>query len=619
MTVCITEKPSVARDIAHVIGANAKREGYFEGNGYQVTWAYGHLCCLKEPEDYQAEWKKWDAKSLPIMPDRFGIKLIDNPSSKKQFRIICKLLSKATCIVNCGDAGQEGELIQRWIMQMAGARCTVKRLWISSLTETAIREGFRNLNDQSSYDRLYFAGLARACGDWLLGINATRLFTLRYAQSHQVLSIGRVQTPTLSLIVNRQKEIDAFHPTPYYVLTTVFKGVVFHHAGGHFSSKEQCAHALESIKGKVFHVTDVIRKEGKEKPPQLFDLTSLQVECNKRMGWSAEHTLNTLQSLYEAKLTTYPRVDTKFLPDDMYPQCAAICKATISHLGLSPSLLSSTLPKSRRVFDSSKITDHHAIIPTGMMPSNLNEAQAALFDLISRRFLAAFMEDCAFSSTTVHGTVGDSGYSFKASGKTILKPGWRELWNEPPKEDGENEGNAKLPPFNQGDHGNHDPKMQEKMTVPPKPFTEATLLQAMETAGRFVEDERIKEALKENGIGRPSSRASIIETLFKRGYIARSKRNLIPTPTGMSLIDTIQVPILKSCELTGEWEGKLRRIEQGTYDAKAFMDELKGLINSVVESVNKDSTRQRIVGNGKEAKPNRKQTARYRQARKKKR
>ena len=610
MIVCITEKPSVARDLAHVIGANSKRDGFFEGNGYQVTWALGHLCCLKEPEDYLPEWKKWNMNVLPMIPNRFSIKLIDNPGVKKQFKVIERLFKNADCIVNCGDAGQEGELIQRWILQLCMVKCPVKRLWISSLTDAAIREGFRNLKPQSDYDKLYMAGLARACGDWLLGINATRLFTMKYG-NNQVLSIGRVQTPTLSLIVNRDREIKNFKPEKFYVLSTVYKGVTFKCSHGNFTSREECMATLNDIKGKPFAISNVEKKDGRESPPQLFDLTSLQVECNRRYGWSAEYTLNTLQSLYEKKLTSYPRVDTRFLPDDIYPKCQGILRGLNGHRDATTPLLSCALRKSKRVFDSSKITDHHAIIPTGMSPHDLSRQQETLFDLIAVRFISCFYPDCLFYSTTITGSVNGCRHSFLAKGKTIKSPGWRGLMKNNDSDEKEENENKVIPPFSVGESGCHSPKMEEKLTQPPKPFTEGSLLQAMETAGKFVTDETIKEALKENGIGRPSSRASIIETLFKRNYISRVKKDIMPTQTGIDLIDTIKVDLLKSCELTGIWEKKLRDIENGSYDPTAFINELKTMLAAIVTSVKNDDSG-RFVARSEQPHGNGKKTA-YRQ------
>ena len=611
MIVCIAEKPSVAKDIARIIGATSAHEGYMEGNGYQVTWTFGHLCTLKEPHDYTPMWKTWSLSSLPMIPERFGIKLIDQPSIKKQFAIIEGLMQKADRIVNCGDAGQEGELIQRWVMQKAGAKCPVSRLWISSMTDEAISEGFSQLKDQADYQPLYLAGLSRAIGDWLLGMNATRLYTLKYGQNRQVLSIGRVQTPTLALIVNRQKEIENFKPEPYWVLATVYRATTFTATKGKFTSKEEGEEAFKTIEGKPFTVTKVEKKEGKEQPPQLYDLTSLQVDCNKKFGYSAEMTLNLIQALYEKKYTTYPRVDTQYLSDDIYPKCPqtlnglyqtkfggqAVYAPFIKPIGGKP------LKKTKRVFDSSKVTDHHAIIPTGVVPQNLSDAERNVFDLIARRFIGVFLPDCKFSTTTVLGEV--DGIEFKVTGKEILEPGWRVV-REKSTESSENSDNSEnsekedkeektLPTFVKGESGDHQPTLTEKWTTPPPYYTEATLLRAMETAGKFVEDEALRAAMKENGIGRPSSRAGIIETLFKRHYIKRERKRLVATPTGIELIDLIREELLKSCELTGIWEKKLRDIEHKKYDPQQFINELKEQITEIVNDVMRDSTNRRIT------------------------
>ncbi len=617
MVVCIAEKPSVAKDIARIIGANSSHDGYMEGNGFQVTWTFGHLCTLKEPHDYTPMWKAWSLTSLPMIPDRFGIKLIDQPSIKKQFAVIESLMQKADRIVNCGDAGQEGELIQRWVMQKAGAKCPVSRLWISSMTDEAIREGFQNLKDQQDYQPLYLAGLSRAIGDWLLGMNATRLYTLKYGQNRQVLSIGRVQTPTLALIVNRQKEIDNFKPEPYWVLATVYRDTTFTATSGKFTNKEEGEKAFATIEGKPFTVTKVEKKEGKEQPPQLYDLTSLQVDCNRKFGYSAEQTLNLIQSLYEKKYTTYPRVDTQYLSDDIYPKCPqtmnglyqtkfggkAVYAEYIKPIGGKP------LKKSKRVFDSSKVTDHHAIIPTGVIPQNLSDAEQKVFDLVARRFIGVFLDDCKFSTTTVLGEVRsaatesqptEQAIEFKVTGKEILEPGWRvvrekakaETEDDEKKQDDEE---RTLPTFVKGESGDHIPTLTEKITTPPPYYTEATLLRAMETAGKFVEDETLRAAMKENGIGRPSSRASIIETLFKRRYIMRDRKRLVATPTGIELIDLIREDLLKSCELTGIWEKKLRDIEARKYDPQQFINELKAQVTAIVHDVMSDPTNRRIT------------------------
>ena len=626
MIVCIAEKPSVAKDIARIIGANSARDGYMEGNGYQVTWTFGHLCELKEPDDYTPMWKRWSLSALPMIPQRFGIKLINDEGIKKQFSTIERLMQAADSIINCGDAGQEGELIQRWVMQKAQAKCPVKRLWISSMTDEAIKQGFAELKDQQEYQSLYLAGLSRAIGDWLLGMNATRLYTLKYGQNKQVLSIGRVQTPTLALIVNRQKEIDNFEPEPYWVLATIYRNTQFTATSGKFTSKEEGEKAFSTIAGKPFTVTDVSKKKGTEAPPHLYDLTSLQVDCNKKFAYSADITLKLIQSLYEKKFTTYPRVDTQYLTDDIYPKVPQILNGVSQakimsqqkYLPLVQQLAASgkKLPKSKKVFDNSKVTDHHAIIPTGVPPTGLTDMEANVYDLIAKRFISVFYPDCKFSTTTVIGEVvnedGDKPdkIEFKVSGKEILEPGWREVYakdvkanDEEDSQDGNSGGDAgngankkenveerTLPSFVKGESGDHTPTLTEKWTTPPKYYTEATLLRAMETAGKFVEDEELRAALKENGIGRPSSRAGIIETLFKRHYIRRQRKNLMATPTGIELIDTIHEELLKSCELTGIWEKKLRDIEHKTYDPGQFINELKEQINQIVNDVLADNS-----------------------------
>ena len=628
MIVCIAEKPSVARDIARIIGATSSHDGYMEGNGFQVTWTFGHLCTLKEPHDYTPMWKAWSLTSLPMIPERFGIKLIDDQGIKKQFGIIEGLMQKAERIVNCGDAGQEGELIQRWVMQKAGAKCPVSRLWISSMTDEAIREGFQNLKDQADYQPLYLAGLSRAIGDWLLGMNATRLYTLRYGQNRQVLSIGRVQTPTLALIVNRQKEIDNFKPEPYWVLATVYRDTTFTATKGKFTSKEEGEEAFKTIEGKPFVVTKVEKKEGKEQPPQLYDLTSLQVDCNRKFGFSAEMTLNLIQALYEKKYTTYPRVDTQYLSDDIYPKCPQTMNGLYQTKfgGVAPyaelikPIGGKPLKKTKRVFDTSKVTDHHAIIPTGVIPQNLSDAEQKVFDLVARRFIGVFLPDCKFSTTTVLGEVRGEGsevrdipeakevIEFKVTGKEILDPGWRVVRGEKKEEEedtsltsnlspltSEKDEERTLPTFVKGESGEHTPTLTEKMTTPPPYYNEASLLRAMETAGKFVEDETLRAAMKENGIGRPSSRASIIETLFKRHYIRRERKRLVATPTGIELIDLIREDLLKSCELTGIWEKKLRDIEHKTYDAQQFINELKQQVTDIVRDVMSDPTNRRIT------------------------
>ena len=626
MIVCIAEKPSVAKDIARIIGANSARDGYMEGNGYQVTWTFGHLCELKEPDDYTPMWKRWSLSALPMIPQRFGIKLINDEGIKKQFSTIERLMQAADSIINCGDAGQEGELIQRWVMQKAQAKCPVKRLWISSMTDEAIKQGFAELKDQQEYQSLYLAGLSRAIGDWLLGMNATRLYTLKYGQNRQVLSIGRVQTPTLALIVNRQKEIDNFESEPYWVLATIYRNTQFTATSGKFTSKEEGEKAFSTIAGKPFTVTDVSKKKGTEAPQHLYDLTSLQVDCNKKFAYSADITLKLIQSLYEKKFTTYPRVDTQYLTDDIYPKVPQILNGVSQakimsqqkYLPLVQQLAASgkKLPKSKKVFDNSKVTDHHAIIPTGVPPTGLTDMEANVYDLIAKRFISVFYPDCKFSTTTVIGEVvnedGDKPekIEFKVSGKEILEPGWREVYakdvkanDEEDSQDGNTGGDAgngankkenveerTLPSFVKGESGDHTPTLTEKWTTPPKYYTEATLLRAMETAGKFVEDEELRAALKENGIGRPSSRAGIIETLFKRHYIRRQRKNLMATPTGIELIDTIHEELLKSCELTGIWEKKLRDIEHKTYDPGQFINELKEQINQIVNDVLADNS-----------------------------
>jgi DNA topoisomerase-3 len=596
MIVCIAEKPSVARDIADIVGAKTRKDGYFEGNGYQVTWTFGHLCTLKEPGEYTPAWKWWSLSSLPMIPPRFGIKLIENPTYEKQFRIIEGLMKEASEIINCGDAGQEGELIQRWVMQKAGAQCPVKRLWISSLTEEAIREGFAKLRDQSDFQPLYEAGLSRAIGDWLLGMNATRLYTVKYGQGKQVLSIGRVQTPTLALIVNRQLEIENFKPEPYWELKTVYRETTFSATKGRFTSKEEGLEFLETVKQSDFTVTDVSSKRGVEYAPRLFDLTSLQVECNKKFGYSADETLKLIQSLYEKKVTTYPRVDTTYLSDDMYPKCPGILKGLKDYEALTASLDEAKLPKSKKVFDNAKVTDHHAIIPTGINPQNLTDMERRVFDLVARRFIAIFYPDCKVSTTTVLGEVDK--IEFKVTGKQILEPGWRVVFAKEQIEDkDEKEGDEEqaLPAFVKGESGPHVPDLNEKWTQPPKLYTEATLLRAMETAGKLVDNDELRDALKENGIGRPSTRAAIIETLFKRNYIRKERKNLIATPTGIELIQLIQEDLLKSAELTGIWEKKLRGIEKKTYQAHQFLEELKEMVSAVVNNILADNSNRRIT------------------------
>ncbi len=658
MIVCIAEKPSVARDIAHVIGATQPHDGYIEGNGYQVTWTFGHLCTLKEPNDYTPNWKVWSLGSLPMIPARFGIKLIEDSGIKKQFSTIEKLMQNADEIINCGDAGQEGELIQRWVMQKAAAKCPVKRLWISSLTEEAIRDGFSKLKDQSEYQSLYLAGLSRAVGDWILGMNATRLYTLKYGVNRQVLSIGRVQTPTLALIVNRQKEIEHFEPKQSWVLSTIYRDTKFNgiardeeaeaeekaeiaeaaaqgktmtskgpiYRQMEFATEEEGQKVMDAIKDNPFTVVSTSKKKGTETPPRLYDLTSLQVDCNKKFGFSADITLQLIQSLYEKKFTTYPRVDTTFLSDDIYAKCPAtmngLFKTTFAgkapYAELVKPLAGKPLKKSKKVFDSSKVTDHHAIIPTGVPPQGLTDMEQRVFDLVARAFIAAFYPDCKFETTTVIGQVERADMDpvmFRTSGKVIVEEGWKVVFKKTKDNDDDSaspqDNDSPLPVFTKGESGPHIPTLSEKWTQPPKPYTEATLLRAMETAGKFVDNDELRDAMKENGIGRPSTRAAIIETLFKRKYIRKERKNLIATPTGIELIDLIHEELLKSPELTGIWEKKLRDIEHKTYDAGQFVNELKQQITEIVHSVMADNSNRRIseVKEETKAKPAKRKTA----------
>ena len=641
MIVCIAEKPSVAQEIANILGATNRHQGYLEGNGYQVTWTYGHLCELKYPEDYTPLWKGWNLGALPMVPPRFGIRLKDDQGVRKQFAVIEQLMSKAERIVNCGDAGQEGELIQRWVMQKAGAHCPVDRLWISSLTEESIREGFQTLRPQEEYKPLYEAGLCRAIGDWLLGMNATRLYTLKYGdrskRGAQPLSIGRVQTPTLALIVKRQMEIDHFKPEPYWVLTTVYRDTTFNAvmadpnddepadekaetgdkkkeaapAKKGFATEEEGRAALERIRTEPFTVTSVEKKKGTEMPPRLYDLTSLQVDCNKKFGFSADQTLQLIQSLYEKKFTTYPRVDTTYLSEDIYPKCGPILNGISGRYGeLLMPLRGAKLLKRKKVFDSSKVTDHHAIIPTGVAPQNLSDMEMKVFDLVARRFISVFYPDCKFATTTVLGEAAD--VPFKATGKLILEPGWRAVYQavrsqqQPAENDEERPDDAErtLPDFVRGESGPHTPDLTQKMTQPPRPYTEATLLRAMETAGRTVEDEELRDVMKENGIGRPSTRAAIIETLFRRQYIRRQRKNILATPTGIKLIAIIKEELLKSAELTGRWERKLRLIEQQQYSAPQFIEELKQMVQEIVMQVLSDNSARRVSEAAAPTQPN---------------
>lgn len=592
MKVCIAEKPSVAKEIAEILGAKTKKDGYFEGNGYQITWTFGHLCTLKEPEDYHPDLKRWRLEHLPILPPKFGIKEISNKGISKQLQVIGRLVNNATEVINCGDAGQEGEVIQRWVLTYVKCTKPVKRLWISSLTSEAIQEGFKSLIDSKNYDKLYAAGSSRAIGDWLLGINATRLYTLKFGQNKQVLSIGRVQTPTLALIVNRYLEIQNFKPENYWEIKTRYKEVLFSARKGKFYNQEEALEFISKIKDHEFTILSFTKKKGKESPPKLFDLTSLQVECNKKFGFSADQTLKQVQSLYEKKLVTYPRVDTCFLPNDIYPKIKGILESLGNYQELTTSLLSEPIRKSKLVFDDKKVTDHHAIIPTNVK-GYVSGTEQQVYDLIVRRFLAAFYPDCIVSKTEVLGEAAEQ--EFKATGKQILEEGWRKVYQEEkddkeekdPKKDQDDDGesNQLLPEFVEGEKGPHEPELAEKQTRPPKLYTEATLLRAMETAGKQVADEELRDLMKENGIGRPSTRANIIETLFRRNYITKEKKNLVPTITGVQLIGTIQYDLLKSAELTGTWEKKLRDIEKGVFETSVFLDEMKGMIQEIVHQV----------------------------------
>ena len=598
MKLCITEKPSVGRDIARILGADKRCDGFFEGNGYRVTWTFGHLCCLKEPADYTPEWKHWSLSALPMIPQRFGIKLIKEKSIQKQFGVIKTLAKEAECVINCGDAGQEGELIQRWVMQKAGVKCPVYRLWISSMTDEAIRKGFSEIKPESDYLNLYYAGMSRAVGDWVLGMNATRLYTIKYSSGYgNLLSVGRVQTPTLAIIVDRQREIDNFVPEPFWELKTVYRDVTFSATAGRYKSAEKAREVLQQITGKPFTITDVAEKKGRETPPHLFDLTSLQVETNRRWGWTADQTLKLIQSLYEKKVTTYPRVDTTYLPDDVYPKIPDIMRRMTPYASVTEPILGHTLPKSKKVFDNSKITDHHAIIPTGESPTVLVGDERKLYHLIAMRFIAAFYPDCIYNTTTVMGNT--AGHGFKASGKVIVSPGWRALYKDDAAQPEEKAKDAEtqdsiLPPFTKGESGEHTPALKQGTTQPPKPYTEGTLLRAMETAGKIVDDEALREAMKENGIGRPSTRAAIIETLFKRAYIRRKGKTIVPTEAGCALIDTIKDELIKSPKLTGIWENKLRRIETGAYSAAQFISELKEMVQQIVLNVLNDNSATRI-------------------------
>lgn len=596
MILCVTEKPSVASDIAKILGATVRRDGYFEGAGYCVTWTYGHLCELKEPADYTDMWKRWSLGSLPMLPPRFGIRLIDNQRYRQQFGVIETLIKQADELINCGDAGQEGELIQRWVMQKAETKCPVKRLWISSLTDDAIREGFASLRPGADFDNLYYAGLSRAIGDWILGMNATRLYSLKYGEPGKPLSIGRVQTPTLSLIVQRHHEIANFKPEDFWELQTLYRGVTFNAASGRFREEAKALAVIEEIKALPFVIKSVEEKKGREAPPRLFDLTSLQVECNKRWGWTADESLALIQTLYEKKVTTYPRVDTTYLSEDIYPKVPDILRRMTPYAALTAPILAQKLPKSKKVFDNSKVTDHHAIIPTGQSPQQLVGNERLMYHLIAQRFIAAFYPDCEFLQTTVVGTAGDT--EFKASGKVISSQGWRAVFssqNDKKEQDGASSDDKILPPFTVGESGPHEPSLAKKTTQPPKYYTEGTLLRAMESAGKTVDDEELREAMKENGIGRPSTRAAIIETLFRRGYIYRQRKNIMASQAGIDLIATIKEELLKSAKLTGIWENKLRRIERGDYSAAEFINELKQQISEIVLAVLSDNSQRKIV------------------------
>ena len=596
MKLCITEKPSVARDIANLLGAHDKREGYYQGGDYCVTWTFGHLCTLKEPHDYTEGWKMWSLGSLPMIPPKFGIKLIPIDNYERQFHVIETLAKSADEIINCGDAGIEGELIQRWVMQKAGVTCPVSRLWISSLTDDSIREGFAHLQPSANYQNLYYAGLSRAIGDWILGMNCTRLYTLKYSRPGHVLSIGRVQTPTLALIVQRYFEITNFKPEDFWELKSEYRGATFNATSGRFKDIDKANAALEAITGKEMVIKDIQEKAGKDSAPRLFDLTSLQVECNKKWGWTADNTLKLIQSLYEKKVTTYPRVDTTYLSEDLFPKIPETLRQMTPYAALTAPILAGKMIKSKKIFDNSKVTDHHAIIPTGQSPSVLVGDERKLYHLIALRFIGVFYPDCKFMTTTVLGDVAD--IEFKATGKVITDPGWRTLYEgnkdqtEEPKAD---DGDAILPAFTPGEHGPQTPSLVKKTTQPPKNYTEGTLLRAMESAGKTVDDETLREAMKENGIGRPSTRAAIIETLFKRHYIERKGKAILPTQAGIDLIGAINEELLKSAKLTGIWENKLRRIERGEYSASEFIDELKEMVDKIVINVLSDNSRGKIL------------------------
>lgn len=599
MILCITEKPSVGRDIARILGADSRHDGYLEGNGYCVTWTFGHLCCLKEPSDYSANWKHWNMSSLPMIPPRFGIRLIDNESYRKQFKVISELILKCDEIINCGDAGQEGELIQRWVMQKAGCKKPVKRLWINSMTDDAIKDGFNNLKPEKNYESLYLAGLCRAIGDWVLGINATRLYSLKYGNRGQILSIGRVQTPTLALVVNRQAEIENFVPKDYWELKTQYKNVLFSYSGKKFEKREKGEEIIDKIKDLPFEISDITKKSGKEAPPRLFDLTSLQVECNKKLNLSADETLKTVQSLYEKKVTTYPRVDTTYLPEDVFKKCGPILNSLTQYSHLLTPLRGKKLAKSKKVFDNSKVTDHHAIIPTGQsLPGNLTQDELKVFDIIARRFISVFYPDFTFMQTIVKGHADK--YEFKASGRMATDMGWKVVYADNPQDEEnseEKEDQGLMPEFVKGESGPHSPRLVKKTTQPPKFYTEGTLLKAMETAGASVEDEDLREVLKANGIGRPSTRAAIIEILYKRGYIVKERKSIKATKAAKELMEVVREELLKSAKLTGIWEGKLRSIENGGYSPETFINEIKDMVKDITVSVMSDNTPRRIEAN----------------------
>lgn len=591
MILCITEKPSVAATIAAILGANERRQGYFEGSGYRITWTYGHLCTLLSPEDYSPSWKSWALSSLPMLPEKYDIKLLDDDGYKKQFAVIKQLISEADELINCGDAGQEGELIQRWVMKLAGTGCPVKRLWISSLTDDAIRDGFAKLQPQSDFDKLFYAGLSRSIGDWILGMNATRLYTLKYGISRQVLSIGRVQTPTLALIVKRQREIENFVPKDSWELHTSYRDIDFTSTGDRFETEEAGMAVLESIKDLEFRIKSITKKQGKEAAPRLFDLTSLQVECNKKWAWTAEHTLQLIQSLYEKKLTTYPRVDTTYLSEDIYPKVVPTLQKMTPYAKFTQAVLDKPIPKNKKIFDNSKVTDHHAIIPTGVYPSGIDGDEKKLYHLIAMRFIGVFYPDCRFESTTVVGEAGKE--EFKTTGKLITDPGWRVLLPDKNSNDDDTEDKT-LPVFTEGESGPHMPSLAKKTSQPPKYYTDGTLLRAMETAGKTIDSEELREALKENGIGRPSTRAAIIDTLIKRRYIVRQRKNLMATKAGTDLVDIIQEELLKSAKLTGLWENKLRRIERGDYSPALFIREISEMVQHIVTNVMSDTSGMKI-------------------------